>query len=117
MIGISGIAPLASTGAIFDQEITTDGTTTVYPFSLSAFPDGSILQLAVSFTTSSTKYASYVVHIHKQNNIGITISTVSSRTYDAMAITFVADGFTGVNLTLSTAVVGVLKISPILLNI
>lgn len=117
MIGVSGVAPLSSTAAIYDQEITTDGVTTVYPFSLAAFPDGAILNLAVSFTTSGTKHATYVINVHKQNNIGLTITTLSSRAYDAMAITFVADGYTGVSITLSAATVGVLKIAPIYLNV
>lgn len=117
MIGISGIAPLAPTSALFDQEIITDGTTTLYSFPLTAFADGAVIKLIVSFTSSGTQHCSYEVNIHKQNNIGLTITPVSSRTYNSMAINFTASGYTGVDMTLSSAVVGVLKISPILMNL
>lgn len=117
MIGLSGIASLTNTTAMYDQEITTDGTTTVYTVSVAPFNDGSILSLAVSFVTSSTAFASAVVHVHKQNNIGLTVTPVSSRSYNAMTLTFAASGYTAVTITLSSAAVGVLKISPILLNV
>lgn len=117
MIGISGIAPLSTTASLFDQEITTDGTTTLYSFPVTAFADGAVIKLVVSFTTSGTQHCSYEVNVHKQNNIGLTVTPVSSRSYNSMAITFAASGYTGVDMTLSSAVVGVLKISPILMNL
>lgn len=117
MIGISGIAPITATTAMFDQEITTDGTTTLYSFPMTAFADGAVIKLVVSFTTSGTQHCSYEVNIHKQNNIGLTVTPVSSRTYNSMSIAFSASGYTGVDMTLSAAVVGVLKISPILMNL
>lgn len=117
MIGISGIAPLSTTASMFDQEITTDGTTTLYSFPVTAFADGAVIKLVVSFTTSGTQHCSYEVNVHKQNNIGLTVTPVSSRSYNSMAITFAASGYTGVDMTLSAAVVGVLKISPILMNL
>lgn len=117
MIGISGIAPLSTTASMFDQEITTDGTTTLYSFPVTAFADGAVIKLVVSFTTSGTQHCSYEVNVHKQNNIGLTVTPVSSRSYNSMAITFAASGYTGVDMTLSSAVVGVLKISPILMNL
>lgn len=117
MIGVSGVAPIVNSTAMYDQEITTDGSTTVYSFSTAGFSDGAVVALTVSFTTSGTKHASYVLNIHKQNNIGLTITPVSSRSYDSMVITFTASGYTAVTITLSSAEVGVLKISPILLNV
>lgn len=117
MIGISGIGPLTNTSNMFDQEITTDGTTTTYSFPMTAFPDGALVKLVASFTSSGTQHCSYEVNIHKQNNIGLTVTTISSRTYNAMTITFAASGYTAVNLTLSSTTVGVLKLSPILMNL
>ncbi|QAS67052.1 hypothetical protein KOCBH_04607 [Klebsiella michiganensis] len=47
MISISGMS-----SHVLDQDITTDGSTTTYQFSINTFPDGAIALLAVSLTTS-----------------------------------------------------------------
>lgn len=110
MISISGMASHA-----LDMDVTTDSATTAYTFSINSFPDGSISLLAVSITTSGTTNCSYLVAVHKHNNIGGKVTVLSNYNYNGLTITFTAT-YTTVTLTLSSGVTGNLKISPILLN-
>lgn len=115
MIGVSGITRTDAT--VLDMEITTDGVTTDYSFPMTAFADGAVLLLTVSFTTSSTKHCSYIMSVHKQNNIGITANVFGSREYDGMAIAFSGAGYTALSIKLNSAVVGTIKIAPVLTNV
>lgn len=110
MISISGMS-----SHVLDRDITTDGSTTTYQFSINTFPDGAIALLAVSLTTSGTANCSYLLSIHKHNNVGAKVTTLSFYTYNSLSISFSAT-YTTITLTLSSAVVGNLKISPVLLN-
>jgi hypothetical protein len=110
MISVSGIS-----SHILDSEVTTDESTTDYTFSINSISDGGILLIAVSLTTSTTSHCSYLLAIHKQNNIGATVATLSSKTYNGLSITFSAT-YTTITLTLSSAIAGTLKISPVILN-
>ncbi|HBM3087542.1 MULTISPECIES: hypothetical protein [Klebsiella] len=110
MIKISAIS-----SHTLDMDITTDGTATTYQFSVNTFQDGGIALLAVSFTTSGVANCSYLLSFHKHNNIGATLSTLSKYEYGGISISFSAT-YTTITLTLSSAVVGNLKISPVLLN-
>ncbi|MCW9529218.1 MULTISPECIES: hypothetical protein [Klebsiella] len=110
MISISGMS-----SHVLDQDITTDGSTTTYQFSINTFPDGAIALLAVSLTTSGTANCSYLLSVHKHNNVGASITTVSKYEYGGLSISFSAT-YTTITLTLSSSVVGNLKISPVLLN-
>lgn len=112
MIGVSGFAP----GSLLDREFTTDGATVAYTFPLTGYADGSIIMLAISFTTGTIKQASYLLCIHRQTNIGATVNTLSKREWDSFAITFSATD-TAVTMTLNTALVGTLKIAPVLMNV
>ena len=110
MISISGMS-----SHVLDQDITTDGSTTTYQVSINTFPDGAIALLTVSLTTSGTANCSYLLSVHKHNNIGTGVTTVSKYEYGGLSIAFSAT-YTTITLTLSSAVVGNLKISPVLLN-
>ncbi|EOA1824464.1 hypothetical protein ACHUNR_002940 [Raoultella planticola] len=110
MMSVSGLS-----SHILDQDFITDGVTRTYTFSINTFPDGAIAELAVSLITQGVGNCSYRLSVHKHNNIGAGITTVSKYEYGGLSIAFSAT-YTTVTLTLSAAVVGNLKISPILLN-
>ncbi|CAH5317335.1 MULTISPECIES: hypothetical protein [Klebsiella] len=111
MIALSGMSPIN-----LDTEITTDGVTTEYVLPLTYFTDGAILDIAVSLVTSTTQHCSYRLTLHKHNNIGAKVTITSEYTYNSLSVAFSAT-YTQLTLTLSSAVVGVLKISPIHLNV
>lgn len=111
MIALSGTASLN-----LDREFATDGVTTEYTLPLTSFTDGAILDIAVSLVTSGTQHCSYRLTLHKHNNIGAKVTILSGYTYNSLSIAFSAT-YTQLTLTLSSAVVGILKISPIHLNV
>ncbi|WP_343558378.1 hypothetical protein [Klebsiella aerogenes] len=111
MISLSGM-----TSHVLDSERTTDGVTTTYTFPLTSFPDGAILDVAISLTTSTIKNCSYRLTVHKHNNIAGKVTVVSEYTYDGLSMSFTAS-FTSLTIVISTAVVGILKISPIHMNV
>ncbi|HBR4253381.1 TPA: hypothetical protein RR044_004819 [Klebsiella pneumoniae] len=111
MIALSGTASLN-----LDREFTTDGVTTEYTLPLTYFTDGAVLDIAVSLITSGTQHCSYRLTLHKHNNIGAKVTINSEYTYNSLSISFSAS-YTQLTLTLSSAVVGILKISPIHLNV
>lgn len=111
MIGVTGISPLIS-----DMELVTDGSTTVFNFAMNGFSDGAIILLAVSLVNSSTSHCSYLLSIHKQNNIGASVTTLSSKVFNGLAMTFSAT-YTTLTITLNTPIVGNLKIAPLLMNL
>lgn len=110
MIGVSG-----TTSHFLDQEITTDGVLKEFTFPLTSIADGGIVLIAVSMTTSSTNHCSYLLALHKQNNIGANVAVLSPKEYGTLKMTFTAT-FTAMTITLSTALVGNLKISPLIMN-
>ena len=111
MISVSGMS-----SSILDREINTDGSTTTYTLPLTSFPDGAVIDIAVSLTTSSLKNCSYRLTVHKHNNIAGKVTVVSEYTYDGLSIAF-SSTYTTLTLTVNLPILGVLKIAPILMNV
>lgn len=111
MMALSGMMSLN-----LDKELTTDGTKLDYSVPLTGFPDGAVLDVVVSLTTSDVQNCSYRLTVHKHNNIGGKVSVTSDYSYGGLSMKFNAT-FTTLTITLNANVVGNLKISVVHLNV